>query len=836
MLAKTLRLEAAELTDVGRRRERNQDNVAHLIPTDPQVLDEKGALFVVCDGMGGHAAGEVASELGVRTICDEYYNNTRGKDVITSIAMAVERANTAIFQHAVEHPELSGMGTTCVALVIAGGRAFVVNIGDSRAYIIRDGKMRQVTRDHSWVAEQVRVGLLTEEQARTHSHRNVITRSLGTQPNVTADLFVETMHNGDRVLICSDGLHGYVDEGEIEQAVTSDNPPDATVQSLIDMANNNGGPDNISALLVHLVDVPATVGELMLPDSAIPAEGITQPLPVVGARAAANDAHATKAAKGAKVASAYERRQSRRRVSRRATLATNALRSLVAVLIVALVVGFWYFAFGPYGQQQAANQQLRTDVTQAQQTIKRASTLDPATALTSLGHARDQLLISLANPNLAPNYRTIGNDVLAQQLQPAVQQTIQRYNATALVTPVNIATAQFYRLSCATTGSSPVALTTVSQLVAMHPASASSQVIYALNSGHLFQVVIPAAGGLPQSGAICHQIALSGIATVVSLASDGAILNILAEQPSGQYLVLMATTSGVNSDGTPKTTIASRFNVATKGGETPELIASSGADVYVSYASKSSGVFGVWHYSSQLPAPPPPKGSKTPPAPAPTPPTGPAQTMLLEREPVSLAYSHSVLYLLDSAGGLGQINAASKYAFSALPVQIPSPLRPALPDDYSVATPVPTPAPTPVGGMAQSSSGAQSATAPQAAMQAAVLATATAPAKPAATATPIPATPSVTSGTLFGKTGALAIDPSSPAHLLICDATQSRVVRLVASASGPGLGFAGQYAYDAPLQGATQLAVSSAGSQLVVYTWANGGLAAYTVPEKAAGA
>ncbi len=161
MLARTLRLEAAELTDVGRRRERNQDNVEHRIPSDPQVLDEKGALFIVCDGMGGHAAGEVASELGVKTITEEYYN-TAGSDVITALSTAVSRANDVIYHHASENPEFAGMGTTCVALVIAGGRAFVVNIGDSRAYIIRDGKMHQVTRDHSWVAEQVRVGLLTE--------------------------------------------------------------------------------------------------------------------------------------------------------------------------------------------------------------------------------------------------------------------------------------------------------------------------------------------------------------------------------------------------------------------------------------------------------------------------------------------------------------------------------------------------------------------------------------------------------------------------------------------------------------------------------------------------
>src|SRR6185312_2287052 len=118
----------AELTDVGRRRERNQDNVSYQVPTDAQVRYEKVALFIFCDGMGGHAAGEVASELGVKTILEEYYN-TPASDVITSLDTAVERANSTIYEHASEHPELNGMGTTCVALVIAGGRAFVVNIG-----------------------------------------------------------------------------------------------------------------------------------------------------------------------------------------------------------------------------------------------------------------------------------------------------------------------------------------------------------------------------------------------------------------------------------------------------------------------------------------------------------------------------------------------------------------------------------------------------------------------------------------------------------------------------------------------------------------------------------
>jgi serine/threonine protein phosphatase PrpC len=821
LLARTLRLEAAELSDVGRRRERNQDNVAHLIPSDPHVLDEKGALFIVCDGMGGHAAGEVASELGVKTISEEYFNTTDA-DVITALATAVERANDAIYRRASENPEYGGMGTTCVALVVAGGRAFVVNIGDSRAYIIRDGKMHQVTRDHSWVAEQVRVGLLTEEQARNHSHRNVITRSLGTQPNVTADLFVQTMRNGDRVLLCSDGLHGYVDEGEIERVATGDMEPDAAVRALIDMANENGGPDNISATLVYLIDVPEPKGALMLPDSAIPAEGITQPLPAVGTRAASKSVQAAKAARAAKA-------REQRRASARRRLVTNGLRALVAVLIVAIAAGFWYFAFGPYGQRQAANQDLQRNVAQAQQAISQAPRQDPATALTSLARARDLVVDDLANPNLDASYRAVGEDMLAKQLQPAVQQAIERYNSAALVTPVNVTTAQFYKLSCQTSGGTPTTLTSVTQLAAMNaalPALASSQILYVVSSGQLYQVVVPADQGAPQSGASCLQISLSGIATVVAITGDGTTLNILAEQPSGQYVVMMVTTNGANSDGTPKTTVANRFNVATAGGETPELIAVSGVDVYISYSRAAAGVYGVWHYSSPLQALK--TGKKTPPPPKP--PTGPAQTVLLQRDPVSLAYSHGILYMLDSAGGLSQINTADKFAFSALPVQIPSPLQPVSPNDYSVAAPVPTPAPTPVSGAAQTPSGALSASLHQAAF---VVATAT----PVPTATAVPVTPSASTGTLFGKTGTLAIDPTFPTNVLICDATQSRLVRLVASASGPGLGFAAQYAYDAPLRGATHVAVApAANSQLVVYTWANNALAAYTVPETAAGA
>ncbi len=300
-LAKKLRLAAAGLTDVGRRREHNQDNLTHFVPPDENDLATKGALFVVCDGMGGHAAGEVASELGANAIRDVYYASHQD-DVIDNIASAIKSANEAIYQYAQEHPESKGMGTTCVAVLIHGGRAYFVNIGDSRAYLVRDGDLRQVTFDHSWVAEQVKAGLLTEEQARTHAHRNVITRSLGTGPSVTADLFVETLKQGDRILLCSDGLHGYVDDHDIKREMITHPDPEDGVKALVDIANSNGGPDNITALLIHLLEVPPATGELRLPvpgDEEEPT--ITQPVPAIPAPAAkpatAASAHKTYSAK-----------------------------------------------------------------------------------------------------------------------------------------------------------------------------------------------------------------------------------------------------------------------------------------------------------------------------------------------------------------------------------------------------------------------------------------------------------------------------------------------------------------------------------------------------------
>ena len=189
-MSRQLRLDVAQLTDVGRKRPHNEDNMAYVIPKDELALARKGALFIVADGMGGHAAGEVASEIAVDTVTKAYYEY-ESDDIPLSLIQAIKRANTIIHQRAGENFMRTGMGTTCVAAVLCGNRAYIANVGDSRAYLVQRSTVHQVSQDHSWVEEQVRAGLLTHDQARSHAQRNVITRCLGTQVEVEVDVFQE---------------------------------------------------------------------------------------------------------------------------------------------------------------------------------------------------------------------------------------------------------------------------------------------------------------------------------------------------------------------------------------------------------------------------------------------------------------------------------------------------------------------------------------------------------------------------------------------------------------------------------------------------------------------
>src|SRR5260370_27890579 len=198
--AKSLRLDVSQLTDVGREPDHNEDNMAYVIPRDPQVLTNKGALFIVADGMGGHTAGEVASEIAVDTVSNVYYEDD-SDDVAVSLLHAIRRANASIHQRAAENMLRSGMGTAFVSVLLLGNIAYVANVGNCRAYLIRSRHIEQITQDHSWVAEQVRAGLLTKDQAHSYSQRNVITRSLGKQPDVEIDIFSGELETGDSLVL-----------------------------------------------------------------------------------------------------------------------------------------------------------------------------------------------------------------------------------------------------------------------------------------------------------------------------------------------------------------------------------------------------------------------------------------------------------------------------------------------------------------------------------------------------------------------------------------------------------------------------------------------------------
>jgi serine/threonine protein phosphatase PrpC len=242
-----MKLRHSARTDVGRTRDHNEDDFG---VGEGAGVEQYGELLIVCDGMGGHAAGEVASRLGVETILSTYYSDA-SPDRVDVLRRAFERANARI------HAEGRGaMGTTGVAALFYQGMLHVANVGDSRAYLIRNDEICQVSRDHSLVGEQVAAGVITADQARSSYYRNVITRALGYQPEVQVDLFHLPLQAGDMVVLCSDGLHGLVGDEEISEIVRSMPLADA-VDRLIDLANERGGTDNITAIVAQVDELDA---------------------------------------------------------------------------------------------------------------------------------------------------------------------------------------------------------------------------------------------------------------------------------------------------------------------------------------------------------------------------------------------------------------------------------------------------------------------------------------------------------------------------------------------------------------------------------------------------
>jgi protein phosphatase len=261
-----IQIRAAGLTDVGRKRKMNEDTFT--------AADNLG-LYVVADGMGGHAAGEVASRLAVESILRhisgaETGNATAPSNAVTRsldddrpaparrVLSAIRMANQDIVRSVHEDQSTRGMGTTVVLAYIQGRRAYIGSVGDSRAYLVRGGRIMQLTDDHTFVNEQVRAGTLSPAEARRHPARNILTRAVGSQDEVEADLVEQDLEAGDLLILCSDGLTTMVDDHDILDVVRRQGgDPDRGCQALINLANERGGDDNITAILIQ-AGSPAT--------------------------------------------------------------------------------------------------------------------------------------------------------------------------------------------------------------------------------------------------------------------------------------------------------------------------------------------------------------------------------------------------------------------------------------------------------------------------------------------------------------------------------------------------------------------------------------------------
>lgn len=240
----------AAATHPGRRRDSNEDSYC----ARPDI-----GLFVVADGMGGHVAGEVASRLAVdaieATIVSGECCETGTRPLSRSeqrLQAAFRHAGESIVSETSQHPRLRGMATTASALLVSDEGWAIGHVGDSRVYLWRDGVLQQLTRDHSWVAEQVQLGVLSAEDARQHPWRNVVTRALSAADVPAVDFSPFSPQPGDRLLLSSDGLHGVVADEVLADLLGSDDPLDVVCQRLIDAANAAGGPDNITTLIVHV--------------------------------------------------------------------------------------------------------------------------------------------------------------------------------------------------------------------------------------------------------------------------------------------------------------------------------------------------------------------------------------------------------------------------------------------------------------------------------------------------------------------------------------------------------------------------------------------------------
>lgn len=245
-------IEVCMISDIGNRRTNNEDHCLFSKAENNDFRERLGILTAVADGMGGAVAGEHASKMAV-TLLSDYYFQSQGDNIPEILLKSIHRINEDIFNLSENDPSYFGMGTTLSALVIHGDVGYVAQVGDSRIYLYRnDYPVKQVTEDHSIVAEQLKEGLINEEEARNHMLKNLITRALGIKETVETDLYAFSIKTGDTILLCSDGLSNMITDKQIQQGLSYEKLIEG-LNFLVDRAIEEGAPDNITAVAIRIV-------------------------------------------------------------------------------------------------------------------------------------------------------------------------------------------------------------------------------------------------------------------------------------------------------------------------------------------------------------------------------------------------------------------------------------------------------------------------------------------------------------------------------------------------------------------------------------------------------
>lgn len=246
-------VELASLTDVGCQRENNEDSYGYWEPANDADFTKLGRLAIVADGMGGHEGGQVASRLAVETFT-KAYAAAGDSDPAKRLLTALKEAHRSIQQHARQNAHLSSMGTTCTAVALIGSRLFFIHVGDSRVYLLREGKLRILSRDHTLIAQLLAKGLIRPDQAQNHPQKHILTSALGVpddEMEIDASSEALLLHKNDVLMICTDGLWGQVQANEIKDALGAESP-DAACRSLVQLAKGRGGPDNITLQVLRI--------------------------------------------------------------------------------------------------------------------------------------------------------------------------------------------------------------------------------------------------------------------------------------------------------------------------------------------------------------------------------------------------------------------------------------------------------------------------------------------------------------------------------------------------------------------------------------------------------